>query len=137
MGAAGSGADSASGAAAVDAAMHGMCEALLSHGVGKMAVIHSPRGGWAVTAADRRRHFSPALRLPPGFIKGSVGAGDAFCAGMLQALLRGADGTEALETANLAAAANLSHSNSIGGMRSLAELRRDPVLQKSSGRQGS
>ncbi|MDR1061193.1 MAG: carbohydrate kinase family protein [Clostridiales bacterium] len=127
--AAGSAADSGASSPALDAAMHGMCEALLSHGVGKMAVIHSPRGGWAVSAADRARHFSPALRLPPGFIKGSVGAGDAFCAGMLQALLRGASGTEALETANLAAAANLSHSNSISGMRPLSELLRDPVLR--------
>jgi len=98
------------------------CAALLKMGVRKMVILHAPLGGWVMTA-EGRFIFCPAVDVPAGYIKGSVGAGDAFCAGMLYALVRELSPEEGLVAANLAAAANLSNSNSIDGMRSLPELR--------------
>ena len=98
------------------------CAALLARGVQKLVVIHAPQGGWAMTK-DGSFFFQPSLRLPDGYIKGTVGAGDAFCAGMLYALANSLGPEEGLRIANLAAAANLSSSNSIDGMKPLAELR--------------
>ena len=97
------------------------CAELLRLGVNERVVIHAPRGGWAMTKAGEF-FYEPSLKLPEGYIKGAVGAGDAFCAGMLYALAEGLPVGEGLCIANLAAAANLSHSNSIDGMRPLPEL---------------
>ncbi len=97
------------------------CAELLKLGVRELVVIHAPQGGWAMTKGGEFFH-EPSLKLPEGYIKGAVGAGDAFCAGMLYALAEGLPIGEGLGIANLAAAANLSHSNSIDGMRPLKEL---------------
>ena len=105
-----------------DAHAHKACLALLQHGVKKLVVIHAPQGAWAMTK-DGEFAFEPALQLPEGYIKGTVGAGDAFCAGMLCALAGELPLREGLRIANLAAAANLSHYNSIDGMKPLEVLR--------------
>ncbi len=97
------------------------CAELLELGVNELVVIHAPQGGWAMTKGGEF-FFEPSLKLPEGYIKGAVGAGDAFCAGMLYALAEGLPIGEGLGIANLAAAANLSSSNSIDGMRPLKEL---------------
>ncbi len=97
------------------------CAELLDKGVNELVVIHAPSGGWAMTKAGAFFH-APSLKLPEGYIKGAVGAGDAFCAGMLYAIANELPVGEGLRIANLAAAANLSHPNSIDGMRSLGEL---------------
>ena len=110
-----------------DSSVRAACTSLLTMGVRKMVILHAPRGGWIMTA-DGSFYFCPSLSLPEGYIQGSVGAGDAFCAGMLYALVRGLPPEEGLVIANLAAAANLSNSNSVDGMRPLADLRRDSRL---------
>ncbi len=97
------------------------CAELLQQGVRELVVIHAPQGGWAMTKAGAFYHV-PSLKLPEGYIKGAVGAGDAFCAGMLYAIANELPIDEGLHIANLAAAANLSHSNSIDGMRPLPEI---------------
>jgi len=98
-----------------------ICEALFAKGVNEMAVIHAPEGGWLM---DRRGKFTfvPALDLPHGYIKGTVGAGDAFCAGMLYSIYKELDAEKALRLASAAAAACLSHENSIDGMRKISEI---------------
>ena len=105
-----------------DERMRTACSALLEYGVKKLVLIHAPQGAWAMTK-DGDFAFEPALRLPEGYIKGTVGAGDAFCAGMLCALTEGLPLRDGLRIANLAAAANLSHYNSIDGMKPLDVLR--------------
>jgi sugar/nucleoside kinase (ribokinase family) len=100
---------------------HKACSALLQHGVKKLVVIHAPQGAWAMTKGGDFA-FEPALKLPANYIKGTVGAGDAFCAGMLCALADALPVQEGLKIANLAAAANLSHHNSIDGMKPLKTL---------------
>ena len=64
---------------------------------------------------------STSLSLPKGYIKGAVGASDAFCAGMLYALANGIGKIEAMRIASCAAAANLSVADSVSGARSLEE----------------
>ena len=66
----------------------------------------------------------PSLTLPKGYIVGAVGAGDAFCAGVLYAVYRGLSVTEALRMGAATAAANLSAGDAIGGLRSVAETRK-------------
>ncbi len=55
--------------------------ALLDAGVRQRVVIHCPEGAWGVSRTEAGR-WVPSWRLPPEEIIGSVGAGDAFCAGL-------------------------------------------------------
>ena len=64
----------------------------------------------------------PSLKLPKGFIKGSCGAGDAFCAGCLCGIYNELSAKEILEFASCAAVCNLTESDAIGGMRPKEEL---------------
>ncbi len=86
--------------------MEAVLEALFSLGVGEWAVIHCPEGGFGMDR-NGRLACSGRLPLPPGFIKGTVGAGDAFCAGVLAAAHRGMTLCEALQLGNAAAAVSL------------------------------
>ncbi|MBR3503514.1 MAG: carbohydrate kinase family protein [Clostridia bacterium] len=89
-------------------------------GVRRWAVIHTPEVSCGL---DERGEYAEAetLRLPEGFIKGSVGAGDAFTAGLLLMAWRGAPLREALETANAVAALSLSEPGATEGVRPLDE----------------
>ncbi len=75
-------------------------------GVRDLAVIHAPEGSYCM-GRDGRLRFCPAAELPEGSIKGKVGAGDAFTAGILYALCEGATEAEAMRLANAAAAMSL------------------------------
>lgn len=100
-----------------------IAEKVFEAGVKDLVVIHAPQGGWAMTSGGEFKHV-PSLKLPNGYIKGSVGAGDAFCAGMLYSIYRGLSLVEALENANAAAACSLGEIDSTSGMKNIAELRR-------------
>ncbi|GHU99229.1 sugar kinase [Clostridia bacterium] len=97
-----------------------IARAFLRIGV-KKAVIHCPEGGFCADAASGAFTAVPSLLLPRDYIKGAVGAGDAFSAGFLYAAYKGFSDGEALEFASLTAAANLSSYDSIGGARAFAE----------------
>lgn len=92
-------------------------------GVRRRAVIHCPEAGFCM---DRDTGFCvvPSLSLPDGYIKGSVGAGDAFCAGCLHEIYLEHSAEEMLEYAAAAAAANLSQTDATSGMKPADELRR-------------
>lgn len=98
-------------------------ELFMKLGVRKRAVVHCPEAGFCI---DSETGFCivPSLQLPDGYIKGSVGAGDAFCAGCLHDIYLGRNAQEMLEYASAAAAANLSSVDSTSGMRSEKELRK-------------
>jgi len=70
-------------------------EKLFEIGVGEWAVIHSPEGGFAMDKSGRYT-AQGRLNYPDGYIKGTVGAGDAFCAGVLCAAHKGMTIEEAL-----------------------------------------
>lgn len=100
-----------------------ICCKLLDLGVKDLVVIHAPEGGWAMDQKGRFYEVS-SLSLPEGYIKGSVGAGDAFCAGMLYSIYKEYPIEEGLRIACGAAAANLSRSDSVSGMRSIEEIKK-------------
>jgi len=89
-------------------------------GVKEKVVLHCPELGLARDAAGRTT-VVPSLALPKDWIKGSVGAGDAFCAGMLYATLKGMPDEEGLRLASCAAAANLAAPDSISGALPLSD----------------
>ncbi len=93
---------------------------LLECGVGKAVVIHFEEG---VVVAERggASHFAASLLLPPGFIKGATGAGDAFAAGYLHALHENMPMSDRIEMATCAAAACLTHPSPSGGLRPVAD----------------
>ncbi|MBZ4666183.1 carbohydrate kinase family protein [Mahella sp.] len=100
-----------------------ICEKILEAGVKELVVIHAPQGGWAMTS-DMEFFRSLSLKLPLGYIKGSVGAGDAFCAGMLYSIYKELSIEESLKIACAAAACNLSEVDSISGMKNIEEIRK-------------
>ena len=84
-------------------------------GVARWAVIHSPEGGFGLDESGEYAEV-PCLRLDPGEIAGSVGAGDAFCAGVLYMAWKGAPLGEALQLGTAAAACSLMQSGSTEGV---------------------
>lgn len=108
-----------------------VCQALLDKGVERLVVIHAPE---AACSLDRQGnfHYVPSLKLPAGFIKGSVGAGDAFCAGMLYSLYMDFDIEYALLFSAGAAACNLSEFNSTDGMKDVEGIKNIIGLYKRS-----
>ena len=89
---------------------------ILDCGVSERAIIHCPEAGFAL---NKNGDFTvvPSLKLPKGYIKGSVGAGDAFCAGCLYGIYNGFSDKDILEFASGAAACNLAAADSVSGMQ--------------------
>lgn len=90
-------------------------------GVKDVAIIHSPEGGFGRNSSGEFVVVNSS-DIPKGYKKGSVGAGDAFCAGVLYSLYKEFGLKKAIEIGNLAATANLSEIDSISGLRSYEEL---------------
>lgn len=57
-------------------------DAILNSGVRKWVIIHFPKGAIALNKSGEKL-FQPSVKMPAEKIKGSVGAGDAFAAGVL------------------------------------------------------
>lgn len=90
-------------------------------GVGVWTVIHCPEGAYCLD--EKGEYFSsPSLPMPKSDIKGTVGAGDAFCSGILYGAWKGWTLKEALRLANCSAVAALSERGATEGLRSLEEL---------------
>jgi sugar/nucleoside kinase (ribokinase family) len=95
-------------------------EKIRGFGVSAWAVIHCPEGGFGL---DEKGGYeeTPSLALPEAYIKGTVGAGDAFCAGILYGAYKGMSLSESLELGVASAACSLSEPGAADGMRSAAE----------------
>ena len=100
--------------------MKSICQKIIELGVRKAVVVHAPEAGWYLTRSGEWICME-SLILPAGYIKGAVGAGDAYCAGILYAIHQGLTPYEGMRIARASAAANLSAENTIDGMRSLKE----------------
>ena len=92
--------------------------ALLQHGVRELVVIHFPEGGFARTRKGDDV-WQSSLNLPPKYIAGTAGAGDAFCAGVLLGLHEGWDFARCLLTGVCVAAASLSDPTCTKGVKNL------------------
>ena len=97
-----------------------ICRAVTAFGVKKCVVVHCPQLSCALTAAGEFTVL-PSLDLPKGYIKGSVGAGDAFCAGMLYSFANGWDAEKGMRLASCMSVCNLSALDSTSGAKSLQE----------------
>lgn len=97
--------------------------ALFELGVSEWAVIHSPEGGFAM---DKSGNYAECgiVSTPDGFIKGKVGAGDAFCAGVLSAAHRGKSIDYAVKLGNAAATVSLRSPGATESMETIEEAMR-------------
>ena len=101
--------------------LQSLAEKLLSLGVRERVIIHSPTLG--VLASSRGITALPSYKLPEGFIKGTAGAGDAFCTGALLAIYEGREDFEILEFATLAATSSLRKSGATESVEDIDYLR--------------
>ncbi len=92
--------------------------ALLQMGVRELVIIHFPEGAFARTRKGNDI-WQSSLNLPPRYIAGTAGAGDAFCAGVLLGLHEGWELPQCLEAGVCAAAASLSDPTCTAGMKPL------------------
>jgi sugar/nucleoside kinase (ribokinase family) len=92
--------------------------ALLQQGVRDLVVIHFPEGAFA-----RKRTgddvWQSSLKLPPNYVGGTAGAGDAFCAGVLWGLHEGWELQRSLLTGVCIAAASLADATCTTGVKAL------------------
>lgn len=102
------------------AAVKEAAAALLEKGVGRQVVIHFEAGA---VVADRSGEIVAhgSLQLPPGFIVGATGAGDAFAAGYLFGIHEHLGTVERLCLAMCSAAACLTHPTPSQGLRPVAD----------------
>ena len=91
-------------------------------GASKWIVIHSPKHNYGYDVSEDRRVYVESLKLPDGCIKGTTGAGDAFCSGILYGAHRGESLESSMKLAISCAACSLSESNGTDGMRSYGEV---------------
>ena len=97
-------------------------EFIASCGVSEKVIVHCKTCGFCLDVPTGTFTAVPSLDIPKNLIRGSVGAGDAFCAGSLYALYNNYDDTRLLEFASAAAASNLFSENSVDGMMPKADL---------------
>ena len=91
-------------------------------GVARKVIVHAKEVCFLLDVKSGEIISVNSLKIPKSEIKGSVGAGDAFCAGCLYSLYNNYTNVKILEFASAAAACNLFAANSIDGMRSAAEI---------------
>jgi len=93
---------------------------MIRGGVREWVFVHFPA---AVVAcgADGEVVWQPSLRVPPEFIKGAAGAGDAFASGVLLGLHESWPISDALKLGVCAAAASLGHPTCSEGVGSHAD----------------
>ena len=88
---------------------------LFEMGVGKRVIIHASCGAYGMDK-DGTYYFESSRKLPKGFIVGTVGAGDAFCAGALVASYRELSLKDCLLYGNAAAMMALTTASATGGV---------------------
>lgn len=85
-----------------------------------LVVVHNPKHAFAITA-DKKTYSQPCFRIDKSHIKSSVGAGDAFAAGMLYGIHEQWDLDSTLELAHAVAASSLRSATTVGAVESVHE----------------
>ena len=96
-------------------------EEIKALGVSTWALIHCPEGSWGLNESNTY-FMQPSLKIPTSDIKGTVGAGDAFCSGILYGAWKGWTLEESARLAVCAATAALSCQGATEGLCSLEEV---------------
>lgn len=95
---------------------------LLQAGVKQRVVIHCPEGAWGLQVGSEGQWVASRM-LKQEEIVGSVGAGDAFCAGLLYGCHERWSLSRSIQLAHACARASLLCANAIDGAKSLDELK--------------
>jgi sugar/nucleoside kinase (ribokinase family) len=101
-------------------AVEASARALMALGVRAWAIVHFPEGACACSSSGEVV-WQPAVRVPRGRIAGSVGAGDAFAAGVLLGVHEAWPMARSLELGVCSAAMSLLHATSSEGVGTSAE----------------
>jgi sugar/nucleoside kinase (ribokinase family) len=104
----------------IAANLPGIADRILAFGVQRLVVIHAPEGAFWQEPAEPG-FFHPSLNVPSGWIRGTAGAGDAFCAGILYGLHEDWSAQESLRLAVANAAQSLNHPTCTGSLRPLQD----------------
>lgn len=97
-------------------------EYLANQGVKDKIIVHCKQAGFCYDISTNTFTTVPSLNIPNSEIKGSVGAGDAFCAGALYGIYNKFDDQSMLEFASSSAACNLFSDTSVDGMKTKEEI---------------
>lgn len=92
----------------------GIARTLKDKGIKERVIIHMPEFGACLS--DGGYTEVPSFDLPKGYIKGTTGAGDAFCAGALYGIYKGFADKEILEFASMCAAVSLRKPDAVSGL---------------------
>jgi sugar/nucleoside kinase (ribokinase family) len=90
-------------------------QAVIAAGSLSLAVAHFP-GGCVAASSDGMVLRQSSVAVPPGAVKGTNGAGDAFAAGVLLGYLEGRPLADALLLAHASAAASLRALTTVGSV---------------------
>ena len=96
-----------------------IAEKLKEYGVKNRVIIHTSEIG--VCLSNDGFCYLPSYELPKGFIKGTTGAGDAFCSGALIGIYRGLSDLEILSLASNSATSALTQVDAVSGVGSEEE----------------
>lgn len=99
--------------------MQEICHKLKDMGVKERVIIHAPKYG--VIYSDNGFTKVNSFDIPDGFIKGTTGAGDAFCAGALVGIYNDYSDKEILEFGSSVAVTALSSVDAISGIRTMEQ----------------
>ncbi len=97
-----------------------IAEELMRLGVRERVIIHKPDVGVCLSADGFT--YLPSFELPSGYIKGTTGAGDAFCAGALIGIHGGMSDKEILELASMAAVMALGTADATSGLDEIKKI---------------
>ena len=90
-------------------------------GVRERVIIHTPDLG--ICYSDNGITITPSYQLPEGYIQGTTGAGDAYCAGALLGIHEDLSDVEILNVATVAATGALSTADATSGLKAYTELK--------------
>ena len=93
---------------------------LMELGVREKVIIHKPE--YSVCLSEAGYTVVPSYKLPKDYIKGTTGAGDAFCAGALIGIYNGWSDTEILEFGSACAVMALGKADATSGLVTMTEI---------------
>ena len=98
-----------------------IAKTLKGMGVRERVIIHTPDLG--ICYSDNGITITPSYQLPEGYIQGTTGAGDAYCAGALLGIHEELSDMDILNMATVAATGALSTADATSGLKTYEELK--------------